>query len=602
MNLFQPTSRKRFIDACSSGDIDTCRDLYETCELDFCDYDVYMAFYTACTSGQIAVVNYLFTIYDVDISYIFKDVCTTGHLNMVKLLYEKYDVVKWCESAFSMACESGRCDIAKWIHGKLGMVRSPIISIAAINVCANGDLEFLQWILETYTTTRFNHNACLSRAIECGNLEIAQHLHKIWPNMSGLDNHYYFYTICRCGYLHMIDWFIKTYISGSSVPILDIRDKSILKIIYKSTFLKTLLQRYGQNIIITDNYLVNLKSVCELDNVITAHQLYDKSNQILTDSEFNLIIVKSAKFGAINVIKWLASLHNFTVDVLSKCYERALMNNHIKLAKWIHQQYPLIDISIGINFVNNIMTYRLVGLYEKNHHAVIQYYIKLIVESDANQRGSILKTIAMFGYLELLIWLLKKFDDVSLENINSAYQIAFIKSKFDVVEYLENVYPALKSKENYVHIFRGAFFEPNIDVVCMLINADIIDSSVFDTEFQPKINRQNCQIIQWIKYKWPEVTINVDPNLYNGVDRGDLKWYVHLMDKTTANQIINIILKSQRIYGELEQISPILDTIIRQFDITPDTVNDYHITKKYRKQFRRMVNDAYCQIKSSSKI
>lgn len=91
--------------------------------------------------------------YTPDISLFLKSI-KYGDIAICRYLYSnnKYDIHAYYELPFRWACETGRCEIAKWLYNLALATRSPIDTntfyYAAFRLAAqNGHFDVVQWLL-----------------------------------------------------------------------------------------------------------------------------------------------------------------------------------------------------------------------------------------------------------------------------------------------------------------------------------------------------------------------------------------------------------------------------------------------------------------------
>jgi len=152
-------SRKDFVNACSTGQLETAQCILQNNPTNDFYYKFQLAFNNSCINGHLNVAQWLLTLENnmIDVSfgqnYNFKWACGYGHLVVSQWLYdivsqtlsdsEKHDL---CKQAFEYSCGNGHLDVSQWLFT---MFDSPVCWISDDifrSNCIQCNVKVVEWL------------------------------------------------------------------------------------------------------------------------------------------------------------------------------------------------------------------------------------------------------------------------------------------------------------------------------------------------------------------------------------------------------------------------------------------------------------------------
>lgn len=173
-------------------------------------------FQKACKNGHIKMIDWLQKISTIDIqcdnNYAFRMACAGGHLDIAQYLRSECPTINInaCDNfAFYFACAYGHLNVAQWLYAENrieeNMIEENMIEENRIEenkievnnfsellylVSFGNHLNILKWLLKENTSLILpvleveETERALVIACECGHLQMAQFIYKLWPTLN----------------------------------------------------------------------------------------------------------------------------------------------------------------------------------------------------------------------------------------------------------------------------------------------------------------------------------------------------------------------------------------------------------------------------------
>ena len=392
------------------------------------------------------------------------------------------DIIK---SAFAYACGEGQLDIAKWAYW---VIQEQSITLEdynyinnLTNACTCGNLQLAQWLVEIYPNLVDNISEAFTRACQHGHFQIAQWLWTLnSKSNSKINMAQAFSFTCFSGHVPIASWLLTL------KPDLSVINQKIFShaCVQGNLPLAQLLYEHTPNGNWPGQYLI---SKC---TKLSAHMFYD----------FEKIFIECCRVGGkVDVVAWLLTIKpGINIRANNEdAFRSCCANGHRELAVWLYELNPKINIEAVNDDAFRLSCYH-------GHLEIAKWLYGLKPNSNVFDWADIFVTICANGHFQVAIWLLTIKPEIATSaNIKYAFEKACQYGNLEIAQWLLALNPLIDIYQHGEYILRSCCVRGRLQVVQWLYSIDPNPERLVHLngiEF-------NIQVIQWISLLKPDIVI-----------------------------------------------------------------------------------------------
>ena len=387
--------------------------------------------------------------------------------NIFEQLYKKENVVKYIIEKrpdlksnvnlklFIEVCNDNNINFAKWIIQTNGddILKKDITIdnlFQTINTKSNQNLEIGKFLYQINNNINFKNGDVFRKAVMNDNLEYAEWILSIEPNISILG--YFFDSVCCNSTLRAAKFVLEKF---PDINICDQKDKLFRNVCNSGNLeMAQWLYNINDRLNINIDFLWPFNYSCNLGHIHILKWLLEIfPNEKIPKNQFTSFI-NACKNNNIEVAKWLLSNSSYIPESNEEIFYSICENNLIEMAKWFYEEKPDINLTIGNN--------------------------------------KIFKCAVKHGYFELSKFLYELnnnvLDEDESDELSAFYYICFCNNN-DFIKWVLQVKPSLLEVEEEIdEIYDNFCGDDNIEIVELF-------SSLYPSVFTYEID--DGEIIDW---------------------------------------------------------------------------------------------------------
>jgi ankyrin repeat protein len=362
-----------------------------------------------------------------------------------------------------------------------------------IDSCSKGDIDIIKLLDKEYFIDMYAYNRGFTLSIISSHLVVAKWLVDKVPGIQHNITHYSdIYPAFAC--LSNVKWLVEIYSDLEYIFYMSCKAGNIIVI-------KWLLYNYPDidlDIIIEKCF----KNACEKGRLNIAELLLSFVPEFDPYAVMDNIIISCSAIGYLDVIIWLTNKYNYNISA-EKAFRCACQKGQKKVAKWLLQTYPEIEInSINTKIFSQICAY---GDLE-----MVQWFTKLSDSLDPNEG---FYSACEHGKNIIAKWLINNYHNIDINgNDDHPFRKACEYGYLDTAQWLTTISSTINIHAKFDYSFRHSCINGHKNVVEWLISnyPDIDVHSCDEYAFRYTCQYGNLVLAEWLTDHYPDINIHIN--------------------------------------------------------------------------------------------